>query len=207
MKEEKMLLIMKHIVCFNLAWQWRYLTDKTGFLFIGTHCITRFTNTSIWSMWTKQDNSQSNNYCLDYSPQRPLPSKTTTHLDHHHPWGPSGPPCPQSDYHLRGSHGPLPTRTSTHKGYVDHYLPGPAPTRDMWTTTYQDQHPQGICGPLPTRTSTHKGYVDRYLPGPAPTRDMWTTTYQDQHPQGICGPLPTRTSTHMGPYLPGQQHW
>ena len=38
MKEEKMLLIMKHIVCFNLAWQWRYLTDKTGFLFIGTHC-------------------------------------------------------------------------------------------------------------------------------------------------------------------------
>ena len=39
MKEEKMLLIMKHTVCFNLAWQWRYLTDKTGFLFIGTHCI------------------------------------------------------------------------------------------------------------------------------------------------------------------------
>ena len=38
MKEEKMLLIMKHTVCFNLAWQWRYLTDKTGFLFIGTHC-------------------------------------------------------------------------------------------------------------------------------------------------------------------------
>ena len=39
MKEEKMLLIMKYTVCFNLAWQWRYLTDKTGFLFIGTHCI------------------------------------------------------------------------------------------------------------------------------------------------------------------------
>ena len=39
MKEEKMLLIMKHTVCFNLAWQWKYLTDKTGFLFIGTHCI------------------------------------------------------------------------------------------------------------------------------------------------------------------------
>ena len=38
LKEEKMLLIMKHTVCFNLAWQWRYLTDKTGFLFIGTHC-------------------------------------------------------------------------------------------------------------------------------------------------------------------------
>ena len=38
MKEEKMLLIMKHTVCFNLAWQWRYLTHNTGFLFIGTHC-------------------------------------------------------------------------------------------------------------------------------------------------------------------------
>ena len=31
-KTENMLLIMKHAVCFNLAWQWRYLTDKTGFL-------------------------------------------------------------------------------------------------------------------------------------------------------------------------------
>ena len=39
MREEKLPLIMKHIVCFNLAWQWRYLTDKTGFLYIGTHCI------------------------------------------------------------------------------------------------------------------------------------------------------------------------
>ena len=39
MKEEKMPLIIKHIVWLNLAWQWRYLTDKTGFLFIGTHCI------------------------------------------------------------------------------------------------------------------------------------------------------------------------
>ena len=39
MKEEKMPLIMKHIVWFNLASQWRYLTDKTGFLFIGTHCM------------------------------------------------------------------------------------------------------------------------------------------------------------------------
>ena len=38
MKEEEMLLIMKDIVCFNLAWQLRNLTDKTGFLFIGTHC-------------------------------------------------------------------------------------------------------------------------------------------------------------------------
>ena len=38
-----MLLIMKHTVCFNLAWQWRYLTDKTGFLFIGTHCIAACT--------------------------------------------------------------------------------------------------------------------------------------------------------------------
>ena len=39
MKEEKILLIMKHIVCFDLAWQRRYLTKKTGFLFCGTHCI------------------------------------------------------------------------------------------------------------------------------------------------------------------------
>ena len=45
MKEEKMLLIMKHTVCFNLAWQWRYLTDKTGFLFIGTHCTVSQTLT------------------------------------------------------------------------------------------------------------------------------------------------------------------
>ena len=37
--KEKMPLIMKHIVWLKLAWQWRYLTDKTGFLFIGTHCI------------------------------------------------------------------------------------------------------------------------------------------------------------------------
>ena len=29
-------LIMKHIIWLNLAWQWRYPTDKTGFLFIGT---------------------------------------------------------------------------------------------------------------------------------------------------------------------------
>ena len=40
MKEEKMPFIMKHIVWLNLVWQWRYLTDiKSGFLFIGTHCI------------------------------------------------------------------------------------------------------------------------------------------------------------------------
>ena len=32
-EKEKMLLIMKYTVCFNLAWQWRYLTDKTGFTF------------------------------------------------------------------------------------------------------------------------------------------------------------------------------
>ena len=44
MKEEKMLLIMKYTVFFNLAWQWRYLTDKTGFLFIGTHCIMKIWN-------------------------------------------------------------------------------------------------------------------------------------------------------------------
>ena len=39
-KKRKCFLIIKYTVCFNLAWQWRYLTDKTGFLFIGTHCIT-----------------------------------------------------------------------------------------------------------------------------------------------------------------------
>ena len=38
MKEEKMPLIIKHTVWLNLARQWRYLTDETGFLFIGTHC-------------------------------------------------------------------------------------------------------------------------------------------------------------------------
>ena len=30
---------MKHIVWLNHACQWRYITDITGFLFIGTHCI------------------------------------------------------------------------------------------------------------------------------------------------------------------------
>ena len=39
MKEGKMSLIMKNIVWLNLVWQWRYPTDKTGFSFIGTHCI------------------------------------------------------------------------------------------------------------------------------------------------------------------------
>ena len=38
-KNRKMPLIMKHIVWLNPAWQWRYRTDETGFLFIGTHCI------------------------------------------------------------------------------------------------------------------------------------------------------------------------
>ena len=38
MKEEKMPLVMKHRVWLNLALQFRYPTDKTGFLFIGTHC-------------------------------------------------------------------------------------------------------------------------------------------------------------------------
>ena len=42
MKEEKMPLIMKHIV-----WQWRYITDKTGFLFIGMHCICVFDDHSV----------------------------------------------------------------------------------------------------------------------------------------------------------------
>ena len=32
-------LIMKHVVLLKLAWQWRYFTDKPGFLFIGTHGI------------------------------------------------------------------------------------------------------------------------------------------------------------------------
>ena len=39
MKEEKMLLTMNYIVCFHRVWQWIYLTDKTGFLLFGTHCI------------------------------------------------------------------------------------------------------------------------------------------------------------------------
>ena len=42
MKEEKLPLIMKHMVWLNIAWQWRYLTNKTGFLFIGTYCIERY---------------------------------------------------------------------------------------------------------------------------------------------------------------------
>ena len=37
MKEGKMPLTMKHIVWLKLGRQWRYLTDKTGFLFSGTH--------------------------------------------------------------------------------------------------------------------------------------------------------------------------
>ena len=36
MKEEKMSFIMKHKVWLKIAWQWRYLTGKPGFLFIGT---------------------------------------------------------------------------------------------------------------------------------------------------------------------------
>ena len=56
MKEEKMLLIMKHIVGFNIAWQRKYLTDKTGFLFCGTHCIcwkkfTRWFSTECNGEW------------------------------------------------------------------------------------------------------------------------------------------------------------
>ena len=39
MKEGKMPLNMKHIVWLKLRLQWRYLTDKTGFLFSGTHSI------------------------------------------------------------------------------------------------------------------------------------------------------------------------
>ena len=49
MKEEKMLLILKHIhvVCFNLEWQYRYLTDKTDFLFSGTHGIVEWSTVKI----------------------------------------------------------------------------------------------------------------------------------------------------------------
>ena len=36
-KKRKMPLIMKHIVWLKLAEQWRYLNEKTGFLFSGTH--------------------------------------------------------------------------------------------------------------------------------------------------------------------------
>ena len=46
MKVEKMPLIVKHMLWLKLAWQWRYLTNNTGFLFIGTHfialCLTTF---------------------------------------------------------------------------------------------------------------------------------------------------------------------
>ena len=49
MKEEKMPLIMKHIVWLDLAWQWRYLTDKTGFLFIGMHCIWGCSKKVFWA--------------------------------------------------------------------------------------------------------------------------------------------------------------
>ena len=54
-KEEKMLLIMKHTVCFNQsAWQWSYLIDITGFLFIGTHCISEgWGNVLNWWYWFK----------------------------------------------------------------------------------------------------------------------------------------------------------
>ena len=38
-ERREMSLIMKYIVWLNSAWQWRYFTNKTGFLFIGTHCI------------------------------------------------------------------------------------------------------------------------------------------------------------------------
>ena len=39
MKEEKMLLIMKHTVSFNLAWQWRYSLITRVSLLPWTHCI------------------------------------------------------------------------------------------------------------------------------------------------------------------------
>ena len=40
MKEEKMPLIMKHIVWLKFVWQWSNPTDKNSFRFIGTHCIS-----------------------------------------------------------------------------------------------------------------------------------------------------------------------
>ena len=43
MKEKKMPLITKHKVWLKIARQWRYLTDKKGFLFIGTHGIDKDT--------------------------------------------------------------------------------------------------------------------------------------------------------------------
>ena len=62
MKEEKMPLIMKHIVWLNFAWQWRYLTDKKGFLFIGTHCIV-----AIVAMRLRNEKVYSFSYCGDVS--------------------------------------------------------------------------------------------------------------------------------------------
>ena len=47
MKEEEMPLIMKHIVWLKIAWQWRYFTDKPGFLFSGAH------GTSSWKLLGK----------------------------------------------------------------------------------------------------------------------------------------------------------
>ena len=47
MKEEKMLLTMNYIVCFHRVWQWIYLTDKTGFLLFGTHCIGQCSCTQV----------------------------------------------------------------------------------------------------------------------------------------------------------------
>ena len=50
-KKRKMLLIPKYIVWLNLTWQWRYLTDKTGFLFIGTHCTVKTLYNEILGTW------------------------------------------------------------------------------------------------------------------------------------------------------------
>ena len=47
MKEGEMPLNMKHIVWLKLGRQWRYLTEKTGFLFSGTHGIEDNWHTSL----------------------------------------------------------------------------------------------------------------------------------------------------------------
>ena len=75
MKEEEMLLIMKHIVGFNIAWQRRYLTDKTGFLFCGTHCINGL-------MKCKQRRIKLRNLSVKYNID--IPGGNFIHYENHH---------------------------------------------------------------------------------------------------------------------------
>ena len=53
MKEGKMPLNMKHIVRWKPGRQWKYLTDKTGFLFSGAHGIDLL-HTCIWICMVKE---------------------------------------------------------------------------------------------------------------------------------------------------------